>query len=827
MGQGQLMADGREAAGGPGPLAADRPEADRPVSPERPEAAGGRGTVPSGAPAYLDSLNEEQRAAVVHEGSPLLILAGAGSGKTRVITTKIAWLISQKHIDPYAILAVTFTKKAANEMRERAAALEPRSQYAQIRTFHSWGAYFLRTHAFEAGVDRNFTVYDDDDMTTLVQKAVPELSKQQAKVAAKKISLAKDFCLTPESETLYTVSDDPQFPAIYDAYQKRLRETGNVDFGDLIMLPYLVLRDSAAARREASFRYRVILVDEYQDSNTAQFMLLQQLSGVQEGAPTYVCVVGDDDQSIYKFRGAEVQNILNFRQQFPGTTLIRLQTNYRSTGEILACADSVVKNNEGRLGKTLVAARGRGKRPALVFLPTQDDEPQFCAQIIRQAHAKGIPYSSWAILYRMNAQSLGFESEFLHAKIPYSIVGSLKFYEREEIKDALAWIAFIANQKDEVSFRRIINKPARGIGATTQDKIIEAFLAGGSQGEAGLEIGSVAGNDDASDRGAALAGAAGRTIPAVMAQVKLTKKAREGADSFCAVVRDLEAMLAGGQDGMPAGDGTGGIAGDDNGGAGTAGAGVDGIPAGAGGKSDDKLSVFIKAVIEKSGLADYHRDQDDIAGTQKSANLEELVNSAVLYPCSLDGLTAFLDSIQLDRTLASEGGEGDDDRVTLITLHNTKGLEFPRVIITGMESGVFPREDKSGDDLEEERRLFYVGITRARDELYFTSCQMRRLYGSTRYTGPSLFLSELGKGNVRVLGDSPGSFSFDAAGRDDALAKKYCVGAGVYHDEWGHGAIVSAGYSAEGEYVISIRFESGAVRKFLPAYQGSALLLDA
>ena len=381
-----------------------------------------------GGPSYLATLNEEQRAAVVHEGSPLLILAGAGSGKTRVITTKIAWLIAERHVDPYSILAVTFTKKAANEMRERATALEPRARYAQIRTFHSWGSYFLRTHAFEAGVGKNFTVYDDDDMTTLVQKAVPELTKQQAKVAAKKISLAKDFCLGPDSDSLYTVSEDPKFPSIYTAYQKRLRETGNVDFGDLIMLPYQVLRDNASARRDVHLRYRVILVDEYQDSNTAQFLLLQQLSGVGEGATTYVSVVGDDDQSIYKFRGADVQNILSFQKQFPGTTLIRLQTNYRSTSEILSCADAVVRNNEDRLGKTLVSARGKGKKPALVFLPNQDDELQFCAQIIRQAYAKGVPYSSWAILYRMNAQSLGFETEFLHSKIPYSIVGSLKFY---------------------------------------------------------------------------------------------------------------------------------------------------------------------------------------------------------------------------------------------------------------------------------------------------------------------------------------------------------------------------------------------------------------
>lgn len=722
-----------------------------------------------GSPSYLDTLNEEQRAAVVHEGSPLLILAGAGSGKTRVITTKIAWLIAERHVDPYSILAVTFTKKAANEMRERATALEPRAQYAQIRTFHSWGSYFLRTHAFEAGVDKNFTVYDDDDMTTLVQKAVPDLTKQQAKVAAKKISLAKDFCLGPDSDSLYTVSEDPKFPSIYEAYQKRLRETGNVDFGDLIMMPYLVLRDNAAARREASFRYRVILVDEYQDSNTAQFMLLQQLSGVGEGAPTYVSVVGDDDQSIYKFRGADVQNILSFQKQFPGTTLIRLQTNYRSTSEILSCADAVVRNNEDRLGKTLVSARGKGKKPTLVFRPDQNDEAEWCAALIKSAHDKGVPYSAWAILYRMNAQSRTFEIKFSEFAIPYIIVGSLKFYEREEIKDALAWISFIANQKDEVSFRRIINKPARGIGGTTQDKIVEAFLSAGPE--------------------------EGRTITSVMAGLKLSKKAREGADSFCSLVREFESMLR-----QP-----------DEGGA---------------SRSDAKLSSFIDAVIDKSGLKAYYHEQDDIAETQKSENLDELVNSALLYPCTVDGLTAFLDSIQLDRSLSSEGRDEGSDRVTLITVHNTKGLEFPRVIITGMETGVFPREDKVGDDLEEERRLFYVGITRAKDELYFTSCQSRPINGSIRYTGPSLFLSELGDGNVRVLGNNPASFSFDPGSGGDPIARTYRTGAEVYHDDWGYGYIIRAGFTDEGEYVISVKFQTGAVKKFLPKYQGSSLIVS-
>ncbi len=761
--------------------------------------------------SYLSVLNEEQRAAVIHDGlsgsspdtlsaqdiasaaislddddvsqpacdiktsgltqksSALLILAGAGSGKTRVITTKIAYLISEKHVDPSSILAVTFTKKAANEMRERAIALEPRAEYAKIRTFHSWGAYFLRSHAGEANIVSNFTVYDDDDMATLVSKAVPSLTRPQAVQAAKRISLAKDYCLTPDSENLYTITEDPAFADVYAAYQRRLRETGNVDFGDLIMLPYIVLRDNEAVRKDIHRRYRVIMVDEYQDSNVAQFLLLQQLSGVNENTGTYVCVVGDDDQSIYKFRGAEIQNILNFQNQFPGTELIRLQTNYRSTSEILACADSVVQNNSGRLGKTLVAARGKGKKPALVFRPTQDDETQFCADIISLQHQKGVPYSDWAILYRTNAQSLGFETEFLHRHIPYTLVGSLKFYEREEIKDALAWISFIANRRDEISFRRIVNKPARGIGNTTQDKIILAST--------------------------------GREITEGCKDVKLPGRARKAMDDFCAIADEAAFMLE------------------------------TGLSSEKSDSKDKKLSEFISAIIEKSGLEEYHKDQDDIAGTQKLANLQELENSAVLYPCTMDGLLSFLDSIQLDRLLeAADEDTESSDKVTLITLHNTKGLEFPRVIITGMERGIFPREDKTGAELEEERRLFYVGITRAQNELYFTSCGLRRLYGRTNYMSPSIFLSELGKENIRILGDSSEFNALAGSGGNaaeaDPIAKKYHVGACVYHDDYGHGQIVRANVSDDGEYVISVSFETGGVRKFIPKYQSKSLLIE-
>ena len=730
----------------------------------------------------LSVLNPEQREAVVHEGSPLLILAGAGSGKTRVITTKIAWLISELNYNPSSILAVTFTKKAANEMKERAVALEPRSSWSQIRTFHSFGAYFLRQYASDAniGLDSNFTVYDDDDMVTLITKADERLTKKDASHYAHLISLAKDYCLKPDSLELATIDDDPRFPEVYEAYEKRLRATGNVDFGDLIMLPYLILKDNDLIRTSIRSRYKVIMVDEYQDSNVAQYKLLQQLSGYanENDSKAYVCVVGDDDQSIYKFRGAEVQNILNFKDQFPGTKIVRLETNYRSTSEILDCAASVVENNEGRLGKKLVAARGQGKKPALVFLPTQDDETEFCYSLIEQAWEQGVPYSDWAILYRTNAQSLGFETEFLHRKIPYQVVGSLKFYEREEVKDTIAWLSFVLNPRDEISFRRIINKPVRGIGNKTQDNIIEAGL--------------------------------GRSLVEAIPEVKLSKKAREGADSFVALVKKFSTLLPD-------------------------------VPVSSEAQTlaeqaieteekesirlERKLSEFVQSVITESGLEEFHKEQDDVTGSQKVANLEELVNSAVLYPCTKQGLIDFLDHINLDRTLdAADENSGETDRVTLITLHNTKGLEFPRVIITGLESGIFPRDGKTEAELEEERRLFYVGITRAKDELYFTNCSIRRLYGKTNPMMPSPFLSELGDDNVRVLGQKPASFG-SGSGSKDPIESKYCRGANVYHDDWGYGVIVRTEHSDEGEYVVTVNFDTGGYKKFLPKYQKSSLLI--
>ena len=749
---------------------------------------------------YLETLNPEQTEAVVHNGSPLLILAGAGSGKTRVITTKIAYLIQHENVQPWSILAVTFTKKAANEMKERAVALEPLASEAQIKTFHSFGAWFLRRYAEEAGLDPNFTVYDDDDSASLLMKAVPGMTKKQANITAHKIALCKDYCLTPDDD-LSRFDEDGELSSLYKTYQERLRATGNADFGDLIMRPVQILNSNEIVRRQIQHRFRVIMVDEYQDSNVAQFMLLHALSGVQDGSGTYVCVVGDDDQSIYKFRGAEVQNILRFPEQFEGTKIIRLERNYRSTGKILATADAVVSNNVDRLGKTLVAERGEGNEPVLVFLDNQDKEAAFCSQLIHKAVDAGASYSDFAVLYRTNAQSLGFETEFLHEQIPYAVVGSLKFYEREEIKDTLSYLALLANPRNEIAFSRIVNKPVRGIGEKSQEKIINS---------AHETAGALIENFNLLDA-------------AENCAESLSKKARDGLKDFCSVMKNLRTFIEEKSREVR----------DDSVTDALAEAAIQKEPAQQNGGGDfERLSVFIQKVIEDSGLDKFHKAQDDADGTSRVQNMEELVNSAADYPLSNKGLLDFLDAIELDRSLAEQAGESAD-AVTLITLHNTKGLEFKRVIITGLEGGIFPRDDKVGEELEEERRLFYVGITRAKDELYITSCAMRRLYGHIQPMAPSPFLMEAG--NVfRVMGRVPLSYSravsangeFESSDADlspkAAVLEKWKKGVRLYHDDYGYGQIVSSS-DASGEVVIEVQFESGGRKKFLPEYQSKKL----
>lgn len=738
----------------------------------------------------LSVLNEEQYAAVVHEGSPLLILAGAGSGKTRVITTKIAYLINQKNVEPYSILSVTFTKKAANEMRQRAVAMEERAQSSVIRTFHSFGSWFLRKFSQEVGLIPSFTVYDDSDMEVLLKNAVPSLSSKEAKLAAHQISLAKDYFLTPEDD-LTLLGSEFDINQIYFEYEKRLRATGNVDFGDLIMKPAQIMEQYQDIENYIHNRFKVVMVDEYQDSNIAQYKLLQKISGVERNTGNYVCVVGDDDQSIYKFRGAEVQNILSFSEKFPGTEIVKLQTNYRSTSKILDAASIVVQKNKNRLGKTLVSDRGEGEKPTLAFLGDANEEATYVADLIKNSLKNDGNYSDWAILYRTNAQSLTFEKEFLKRKIPYVLVGSLKFYEREEIKDVLAYISLLANPQDEISFRRIVNKPTRGIGPKTQDAIVENAFDG-NQYKNLLEF-----SKEYSEN--------------------LTKKAKEGVESFLSIMNSISESL----------------------------------------KTEKNLAEFIQKVSVITGLEEYYKSSDEIEGTSRVENLQELANSAVPFECSIEGLTEFLDSINLDRSLELSEGEVSNDAVTLITLHNTKGLEYNKVVITGLEDGIFPRMGKVGDELEEERRLFYVGITRAKDELYITSVAKRLMYGSWQYMKPSQFLSDAedafsvigrvpygfasysksatNKQNFGTFGKQITSSTFASRGatftsqdfskeEDYQTALDYQTGTKVFVDDEGYG-IITKQFVKNEEIVVDVQFENGKVKKYLPKYQKNKLLV--
>ncbi len=698
-------------------------------------------------PDYLQGLNPEQLEAVRYDGSRLLILAGAGTGKTRVITSKIAYLVREKHIFPESILAVTFTNKAALEMRERAMGIEPACERAIMRTFHSFGAWFMRRNAQAFNLKSSFTIYDDDDSTELVHSIFPSFSKRDCSDYAFLIAKAKDYCLAPDAPNLNFISNHPEFRRIYAAYEERLRATGNVDFGDLILMPTLLLEKDEAIRTRSRQRFKVILVDEYQDSNVAQFRLLQQLAGPE----SMLCVVGDDDQSIYRFRGAEVRNILNFQKVFPETKLIRLERNYRSRQGILDLAHSVVVHNENRLGKNLLATRAGGLKPVVAILDDQDQEIEYCARVARQHIMAGGRWRDIAILYRTNAQSLGFERLFPQMDIPYRIVGALRFYEREEIKDMLAFLAFLANPRDEISFKRIVNKPSRGIGATSIDRIVTAAIDGGTDL---LEA-------------------------SLWAEKEVHGKGKEG-------IRDFVRLISTARDSLTRG------------------------MAEANGQGN--LGSLIANYANQSGLIEYYRGKDSIAGSQKEENIEELVNAASDIPLSEEGLLEFLDKIMLDQS--QQKVDSGTDAVTLITMHNTKGLEFPVVIVTGLEQGLFPRNDEKGDEIEEQRRLFYVSVTRAKDLLYLSACRWRRMHGRLFETSPSQFLMEIDPSLYELWGVRKRV----AGGASSGHLPEWAEGMTVYHDEYGNGVVIKVHASQSAGPLVIVRFDSGKVAQFFPKY---------
>ena len=703
-------------------------------------------------PLYLEKLNKPQYEAVIHEGSPLLILAGAGSGKTNAITNKIVYLIDVKGVDPSSILAVTFTNKAAKEMEERVSSILDSSTNTvlhalpMIRTFHSFGAWVLRRNGSAVGLEPNYTIHDEEDMLTLIHSARGgDEAKKDLKPYVNMISRAKDYCLSCNDD-LSLISFDPLFPDIYKEYQQKLDKTGGADFGDLIMKTWILLRDNAAIKERLKQKFKIILVDEYQDSNVAQFELLKQLAGDGEN----LTVVGDDDQSIYRFRGAEVKNILNFPQVFKNTKIIKLEQNYRSTSNILDIATAVVSNNQGRLGKKLWTEKTVKKKSIVAVLETQEEEARFCAEIVA-----GGNYSNTAILYRTNAQSLAFESLFSKLKIPYKLVGTLRFFEREEVKDMLAFLSLFINPKNEASFRRVINKPTRGIGKASIEKIIKLAARFGGD--------LIKASDSASN--------------------EISGKAAKGVFEFSRIMEELKCSFN------------------------------EEIN-----EEEQDLSDFIKICANATGLAKHYKELDKTGDTQKLLNIEELVNHAAGFAYSLEGLIEFLENTELDGS-ASESKNASSQPsagVTLITMHNTKGLEFDRVIITGLEEGLFPsfRNMESNEDIEEERRIFYVSITRARKELYMTCCQSRRIWGKINYFSPSRFLSEIPEDLVVLEGADNNSFSTGLKEGDL-----------VYSKDYGKGQIVKK-WAEKNEPVVVVIFEDGRTARFFLNYSNLKKIKD-
>jgi len=739
---------------------------------------------------WFDGLNNMQKEAVTHGSSPLLILAGAGSGKTRVIISRIAWMVAEKGFRAPSILAVTFTNKAAAEMRERVASMVPDASDVMIRTFHSFGAWLLRRNAAAAGLSPNFTIYDDDDQAALLSGILEGLTKRELKGWAAKISRAKDQALLPEDD-LSAITHYPEFPEIYRRYQEKLDSIGNVDFGDLILKPVMLLRSRPEIRNRIRQRFRAVLVDEYQDTNTAQYYLLRELAGPQ----TWVGVVGDDDQSIYRFRGAEIENILTFPEIFKGTKVVKLEQNYRSTGVILDIASAVVSNNKNRMGKNLWSSGERGEKPVIAYLEDQEEEAKWCAERILEEKNFG----GTAVLYRTNAQSRVFEKIFRQYGIPYRIVGTVSFYQREEVKDIIAFLSWMVNPKDEVSFKRIANKPARGLGKASLEKIIFSALKNFS----GDLLEACAAAADAGIKGKAAKAAA--FLAGIKSAIGLNG-ASAAHGSSAAIQSDANKSEA--------------IKSEER---------INSNPEDSAGESKESkdlkerpvenyrhLGAFVQELSEYSGLLEHYREIDRIESSQRVRNIGELISAASEYPATEEGLAAFLELVELDRSMLEEDNNENADMVTLITMHNTKGLEYDYVIITGMEEGLFPRDagwEENDPETEEERRLFYVAITRARKKLAFTSCRRRMLWGRYNETSPSRFLSEIPSELVRteglIDGESPGNSSYS----DDP----WQPGVKIFHDDYGAG-IIQKRLKNSGNTVIHILFESGRSATVLPEF---------
>jgi len=621
---------------------------------------------------YEKQLNAAQLEAVKSVDSPLLVLAGAGSGKTRVITYKVAYLINECGINPQNILAVTFTNKASNEMKERVVQLLGRDVDVWVRTFHSTAARILRLLSDWFGVPQNFTIIDQKDQLYMVKKIIKEMLLDIETYSPEKytylIERAKDRLLSPDEAEQENFSTDPVFYDIYRVYQDKLNAERMLDFGDLIYRLVRGLEQNPETLNKLKTWFRYLLVDEFQDTNYAQYILIKLLT-LEEGN---VCVVGDDDQSIYGFRGARVENVLNFTEDYPDVKVVKLEENYRSLGRILSASSSLINKNTGRLGKTLYTRKEQGDKIKVTGLMSDYGEAHYIAGEIKNlVQTEGYRYSDIAIFYRTNAQSRVFESIFRQKGIPYRLVGSVRFYDREEVKDVLAYLRLLVNPLDEVSLKRIAARPPRGIGEKTINSLISTTIT----------------------RGIAF------YHPESLNSLEGTRKKRveEFTGMFGSLISQVENFSP---------------------------------------------PLFLKLLYDTTG---YFRWLKEEGKEEKVRNLEELYNAveefSKLNPDS--SIFDFLEEASLYQGI--EEGDLTGDRVMLITLHNAKGLEFPVVFMAGMEEGVFPHylsTDESAN-LHEERRLCYVGMTRAKEKLYMTFARKRKMFGRTIESTVSRFIMEI------------------------------------------------------------------------------------
>lgn len=631
--------------------------------------------------SIYDTLNPMQKDAVLHTEGPLLILAGAGSGKTRVLTHRVAYLIEEKQVNPWNILAITFTNKAAGEMRERVDQLVGfGAESIWVSTFHSTCVRILRRHIEYLGYTSNFSIYDSDDQKTVMKQVFksldvdPKQFKERSVMSV--ISSAKDKLIGPEEFLLNAGQDFRQrrVGEMYKEYQKLLKKNNALDFDDLIVKTVELFQNSSEVLNYYQDRFRYIMVDEYQDTNLAQFKLVSLLAAKYRN----LCVVGDDDQSIYRFRGADITNILSFEETFPGAKVIKLEQNYRSTQNILNAANGVIRHNWGRKDKTLWTANGEGDLIRFKQFDTAREEADFVAREIRDS---GYSYQDQAVLYRTNAQSRLIEERCIFYNVPYRLVGGVNFYQRKEIKDILAYLKTIANGVDDLAVLRIINVPKRGIGATTMGKVTSF----------------------ASEHGMSLYDALkeARQVPGL-------GKAVEKIGGFIGQMDRFRAMAW---------------------------------------SEEYSIQDLIEGILDETGYRQELEAEGEIESQTRLENIEELVNKAVSYEEDSENptLDEFLEQVALVADIDSM--DQSEERVTLMTLHSAKGLEFPKVYLVGMEDGLFPgmmsinSDDRT--DMEEERRLCYVGITRAKQELVMTSARQRMINGETKYCKPSRFMDEV------------------------------------------------------------------------------------